>query len=653
MLVCGKVPFDDQSMPALHAKIKEGKVEYPSWLSSDCCDILRRMLVVDSKNRASLEEIKHHPWLTKGYDKPPESYVPHRTPLQGPLDPAVINEMSGFDFGSPEEIHTHLRTILESLEYQSAVNNWFKLNGESEKRSRHFSLDFYRRRVSISQELKSYPDPTNAYHPLISIYYLVREKQLRERERIADLEREASALALVDNNNSNYSNNNNNNNSSGHHLLPHRHHSQSSSNNTSLHSNRASIEAPVLPVPETAHTQHDGPSSIQNLGMKNDGMRIRAKTQGASDYPATSIPYSPPTRRRSRHQAHASEPPLISIETSVNYSNVNTQQQNSGIAGSILRRFSTRKKQSDVPRPTPTIITNTTYEPTEPTESSACNGQDMFSGNIRRKATVSGTTPSSFHPTARAKSLGHVRRKSTLRYYRDAAGNDTAPQPSTYNDESFDEIALIDEISHNVGNDMDGEMLSIQYPKQVFLKGFFSVQSTSTKSLAFIRSDIIRVLTHLGISYREIRGGFLCVHKPSIKIEEEAMQAFSPPQSPHMVTTPQQGHWRKLSFGSGIFGARRRSISIIHGQGSSSESYNTSDVSAESVGGNSGGNGGSDMLGFNSQESSGIRTPLKFELYIVKVPLLMSLHGVQFKKLAGNSWQYKSLATKILSELRL
>ena len=33
VLVCGKVPFDDQSMPQLHAKIKKGVVDYPAWLS--------------------------------------------------------------------------------------------------------------------------------------------------------------------------------------------------------------------------------------------------------------------------------------------------------------------------------------------------------------------------------------------------------------------------------------------------------------------------------------------------------------------------------------------------------------------------------------------------------------------------------------------
>lgn len=34
VLVCGKVPFDDQSMPQLHAKIKKGVIEYPPWLSA-------------------------------------------------------------------------------------------------------------------------------------------------------------------------------------------------------------------------------------------------------------------------------------------------------------------------------------------------------------------------------------------------------------------------------------------------------------------------------------------------------------------------------------------------------------------------------------------------------------------------------------------
>ncbi|KAK4916192.1 hypothetical protein LTR28_013454, partial [Elasticomyces elasticus] len=43
---------------------------------------------------------------------------------------------------------------------------------------------------------------------------------------------------------------------------------------------------------------------------------------------------------------------------------------------------------------------------------------------------------------------------------------------------------------------------------------------------------------------------------------------------------------------------------------------------------------------------------LKFEIFVVKVPLL-SLHGIQFKKVDGGTWQYKNMAQTILNELRL
>ena len=43
---------------------------------------------------------------------------------------------------------------------------------------------------------------------------------------------------------------------------------------------------------------------------------------------------------------------------------------------------------------------------------------------------------------------------------------------------------------------------------------------------------------------------------------------------------------------------------------------------------------------------------LEFEIFIVKVPLL-SLHGIQFKRMSGNTWQYKNMADQILKEVRL
>ncbi|EHL03151.1 putative protein kinase kin1 [Glarea lozoyensis 74030] len=196
VLVCGKVPFDDQSMPALHAKIKKGLVDYPNWLSVECKNLISRMLVTDPKQRASLQEIMNHPWMIKGFGAPPENYLPTRDPIQMPLDPAVIQAMTGFDFGPPELIEAQLTEVIESPEYQRAIKlaaQEREMQGpprENEKK-RGFGFDFYKRRGSTtsrdtltapsSEGLALGNDPVNAYHPLISVYYLVREKQDRDR----------------------------------------------------------------------------------------------------------------------------------------------------------------------------------------------------------------------------------------------------------------------------------------------------------------------------------------------------------------------------------------------------------------------------------------------------------------------------------------
>jgi hypothetical protein len=52
------------------------------------------------------------------------------------------------------------------------------------------------------------------------------------------------------------------------------------------------------------------------------------------------------------------------------------------------------------------------------------------------------------------------------------------------------------------------------------------------------------------------------------------------------------------------------------------------------------------------QSDLGASIDLVFEVLIVKVPLLQ-LHGIQFKKVDGGTWQYKSMAQMILAELRL
>ena len=64
LYVCGKVLFDDQSMPELRAKIKHGLVE------SECKHLLSRMLVTNPTARAHLPEVLSHSWMVRGFPGP-------------------------------------------------------------------------------------------------------------------------------------------------------------------------------------------------------------------------------------------------------------------------------------------------------------------------------------------------------------------------------------------------------------------------------------------------------------------------------------------------------------------------------------------------------------------------------------------------------
>jgi serine/threonine protein kinase len=198
ILVCGKVPFDDQNLPALREKIKRGVIKFPVRLSVDCKNILCQMLATDPKRRPSLPSIANHCWMKKGYPGPPENFLPCREPLSLPLDQDVIDTMTGLDFGSPEEINIQLTRIVESEGYRSAVHAFRTrrdctlLVPSKDRGKKVFCINLYRSRKSRTggakldtpnvETLTSCRDPFDAFHPLISLYYLAREKKWRQKQ---------------------------------------------------------------------------------------------------------------------------------------------------------------------------------------------------------------------------------------------------------------------------------------------------------------------------------------------------------------------------------------------------------------------------------------------------------------------------------------
>ncbi|EAU38953.1 hypothetical protein ATEG_00307 [Aspergillus terreus NIH2624] len=675
VLVCGKVPFDDQSMPKLHAKIKQGAFEFPQGLTAECRSIISRMLVTDPKQRASLAEIMNHPWMNKGFNGPPDSYLPHREPLQLPLDPDVIEKMTGFDFGPPDYITAQLTKIIESEDYQHAVRNSVRdqpLPSHGEKKRGMF--DFYKRRNSVSRDTLSVPsaeavqlghDPLNAYSPLLSIYYLVKEKLERERA-----ETNPGALGVP----------------------------QSAGD--------AMLQMPDLPAPEAAHT-----NQYQVPGEKDTSRRSRprARTHGdddladgvkhlnlvpgqASPVPPMSQPETPMKKESAaagllrrfstRRTKERSRDPERGRIGSPQTPQLNVQPP-ADSASPLSRGFSMRRARRAEPSSTiPSAGSQPQHQDllkapgSEPgsrsnkflERSASVNSADYRARRAARRNEAEGTAPPQTSgsdysgkdqtpakdPKAHARthatrtmSLGHARRESiqARRARRDAAREANVPE-ETDADISGAGTALE---SANEGEDLS---------KPVYLKGLFSVSTTSSKPLPVIRADIIRVLKQLSVEFVEIKGGFSCRHAPSIELDKVVdVGPPSPERQGHV-----SNHRRRISFG-GLLShddskeeSRGTPKSQRRTRGPPDRSFvSNSDGSDEFIASPDPNAGGERVMGETTtrvQSDTGENLVLRFEILIVKVPLF-SLHGIQFKKVAGGMWQYREMAKKILDALRL
>lgn len=200
VLVCGRVPFDDTNLPALHEKIKSGVVEnYPDHLGKDCLDLLSKIFVVNPKERITLSAIQAHPWMNKGYEEPIKNYLPHRQPLES-IDMEIVNGMHGFGLGHPDEIQEKLQKIVSSAAYQVAAlkidqNFQKKINDDQSlaNKPRWRRTLSTKRKIQIHDDFQSLPA---MYDPLVSIYYLVKERKESDKRKSMLLNAESSPITI-------------------------------------------------------------------------------------------------------------------------------------------------------------------------------------------------------------------------------------------------------------------------------------------------------------------------------------------------------------------------------------------------------------------------------------------------------------------------
>lgn len=635
VLVCGKVPFEDKSMTVLHSKIKRGTVEYPSWLSSQCVDLLRHMLTVNPDKRYNLSEVCNHPWMLKGYDGPPDNYVPRRTPLTiDSLDPAVINEMERLGIGQASQLEHALRTVLVSPDYLNAVDMWFD-------RQQIDLAAASSNETAYSMELDSI-SPINAFSPEISCYFLTRERMERYPAQQQQIQQQIEQQQLQE----------------------------------------YQQQLPSIPQPPSISVVQ-APSESDELSEIKVG-RTRARTVGGADIqkhaPVPQFHHPRPANTSTEASSRVLQPTssgqqqALQIPQPAFVSNVMQQAQVGVVTAAPQVKSIEITPNGAVPVPEEPHQHRVFSQPlpnrrSRSNSSSSSNySQSSRQFHVSQQATQNHTqlqpvqsppklqtpqTPQS-QSTQPSQPMS-LFRKLSLRKSK-PSGHTRAKSTNHAHDMQTKPFSEEEEIPPN-------SMPSIESPKQVFFRGIFSVNTTSTKPLREIRAEIIRVLNLKHIEFVEVKGGFACVARPNQVMRQlsSASGAYTPQRegsssgssnnapNEDMLRTPNRFADQSLntmllspSTPPSTPRNHRRKVSengVLSPAGSMGGSVDSIDMEI----------GASDMLGANAQKSS---IPVRFEIDIVRVPIV-ALHGIQFKKMTGNVWMYKNIAQDIIEDLRI
>ncbi|KAK5131696.1 hypothetical protein LTR08_000750 [Meristemomyces frigidus] len=96
VLLVGRLPFDDEYIPALFKKIAQGNYVVPNYLSAGAVHLIKRMLQVNPVNRITVPDIRQDPWFNKDladYLQPQrEEFIDTGVDPNKPIDPYAIDK---------------------------------------------------------------------------------------------------------------------------------------------------------------------------------------------------------------------------------------------------------------------------------------------------------------------------------------------------------------------------------------------------------------------------------------------------------------------------------------------------------------------------------------------------------------------------------
>ncbi|XP_056225206.1 serine/threonine-protein kinase MARK1 isoform X1 [Seriola aureovittata] len=119
-LVSGSLPFDGQNLKELRERVLRGKYRIPFYMSTDCENLLKKLLVLNPGKRGSLQQVMKDRWMNVGYES--EDLKPFTEPEQDFSDLERI-ELLG-TMGFPQE---EVMKALDGQKYNEAMATYLLL----------------------------------------------------------------------------------------------------------------------------------------------------------------------------------------------------------------------------------------------------------------------------------------------------------------------------------------------------------------------------------------------------------------------------------------------------------------------------------------------------------------------------------------------
>eukprot|EP00835_Amoeboradix_gromovi_P003072 NODE_191_length_15469_cov_0.243071.p4 type:complete len:510 gc:universal NODE_191_length_15469_cov_0.243071:10902-12431(+) len=144
-LLSGSLPFDDDNIRRLLAKVKAGVYQIPEHISSSAQNLIERMLVIDPKKRITMDEIFYHPWFTNdGKQGIARTQIPREIqevePIQD-IDPEIVKNLTYLGWEESELVKPlisedkNIEKIFYNLLFERKKHPFYQIDSDDDANS--------------------------------------------------------------------------------------------------------------------------------------------------------------------------------------------------------------------------------------------------------------------------------------------------------------------------------------------------------------------------------------------------------------------------------------------------------------------------------------------------------------------------------------